>query len=466
MLFLLPLALAAPLDFSVVDSMQKELVPELEELSGRSFYVPPELVVVNGEQALERWSHYPASWVDPENISYLSRSVMGMYTPFDQRVYILKDHLEAVYRRYTIADDLRVPFLRCVVAHELVHALQHQLLERPQENQEIWETLLEGHAALMGRRLCGDAKAVALSKVLDASDSVSSLPFSPGSYAWGSRFLERVQRSGGSEALWQIFQQVPSKEEFIAATREVRMLGWDSPELLVRAAQRLHDRNNPFPGLRSTSGGTSTSPTQLMTRLEGGEINAAHIYPSEAGLFAQVSSNSTQVAIAAFRLEDPEDAQRWLTQRQALIREGNARVMTDQLGGVYGSEARPAPGLLRWGAQQSLGVLIYDRSARYLELWGGKNGVLVGVAAYGADPKQKDLQDEVETLLTTLPAEVPTILAYEGALPPAARSLSGDFLLARALRFQVDNPAGCVTAITTLGGDPALCAVEIGGKKE
>ncbi len=194
--------------------------------------------------------------------------------------------------------------------------------------------------------------------------------------------------------------------------------GWDDAGPLVRAAQRLHDINNLFPGLRSESRDGIASATELMTSLEGGEINAAHIYPSEAGIFARVSSKSTQVAISAFRLQDPEDIQRWLEQRQTQIRHGDGRVMTDQLGGVYGWEAKPVPSLLRWGAEQSLG------------------------------------------LLNLLSAEVPIILPYEGELPPAPHSLSPDYLRACAGRFLVESPADCVAAIRDLGGGAELCQEE------
>ena len=80
-------------------------------------------------------------------------------------MYFLVDELEALFLRHAmLPDEMLEPMVDCVLAHELVHALQHEggmfgdsQLKLPEDMDPFRDSLIEGHAEWVSQKVCDPA---------------------------------------------------------------------------------------------------------------------------------------------------------------------------------------------------------------------------------------------------------------------------------------------------------------------
>ena len=154
------------LDRLDLSAMADAIVPQLEEATGRPFLQVPRIEVVSREDLYHRvlmgqlatrelmglGPFGPAelqTWMD------LTSNAIGFYTYADRQIFLVTSGAEELYENFIVPEDLERPLIECVLAHELVHALQHQYQPLPDITQADQETvarmLREGHANLISR---------------------------------------------------------------------------------------------------------------------------------------------------------------------------------------------------------------------------------------------------------------------------------------------------------------------------
>lgn len=88
-------------------------------------------------------------------------TLLAVYSPQRRTVYLLEDAVAALRQQPALPPAMVAPLVQCVLAHELVHALQHEaglvdprLLRRA---DPMHQALLEGHAEWASAPLCTPA---------------------------------------------------------------------------------------------------------------------------------------------------------------------------------------------------------------------------------------------------------------------------------------------------------------------
>jgi hypothetical protein len=153
----------------------REIVPILEEVSGRTFQPVPEVVWVDPESlsksiALETLEIFESVFpgLQQESLESLAQGaqmqlggLLGKYTPGDQVVHVNDKAVQMVGDELSLSEDDLVDVTKLVLAHELVHALQDQaspvmdaLSGAANEDQfHAIRAVEEGQATLVERRV-------------------------------------------------------------------------------------------------------------------------------------------------------------------------------------------------------------------------------------------------------------------------------------------------------------------------
>ena len=131
MLLWVTLAFAARVSEKQMQRWLVELVPAVEAAAGRRFVERPELVLddrarvekllLDNAVRFERFapgSMPTAPTIDP--------GIIALYSLNTQRVYVVTESVLSIFERVVDDTALLEPFVRCAIAHELTHALQHQ----------------------------------------------------------------------------------------------------------------------------------------------------------------------------------------------------------------------------------------------------------------------------------------------------------------------------------------------------
>lgn len=157
----------------------RDLVPVVEEVAGRRFSaIPPAAIRDRGgfarEVGVAARAEALTRGLDAEGTADLVRrwtemgeDVMALYQPGSGRMVFFSDNIERFFAGEQedlpyvegdlggLPDDLLVPVLQCVAAHELTHALQHQAgLGEAEGADEVRVALLEGQAELVAEAVC------------------------------------------------------------------------------------------------------------------------------------------------------------------------------------------------------------------------------------------------------------------------------------------------------------------------
>ncbi len=193
----------------------------METAAQRPFLVLPPVLSVSRAQALANLEQQEAQEAEAriqadqdkarhEEILRLIDHSLAFYSIPEQKIYVISTNIgDFMESTGTTVGPLLGSVARCVVAHELTHALQHQYAHRsPPKSDEEQASLLamwEGQAHLVAQRSCADPVAWQLLESSQRLDVLSSLePEDPIAryYGYGFAFMSTLERRGGIEATW------------------------------------------------------------------------------------------------------------------------------------------------------------------------------------------------------------------------------------------------------------------------
>ena len=264
---LLMLALSAhaaegPVTFPEFRRMVVDMAPVVAEAAGRPFLRLPDPSIASMARAAELLSVPPPS-LDPAQTSGNGRvttpadleGTLALYTPANEGILFLTEAFELFEHRYQLDGDELRELVRCALAHELTHALQHQhgahdillgLDEATRQDAMAGrEVLVEGHASLVSRSICrtmASPKVARLSEDLVGVGHQAQVPASSTAapYAWGLLVVEALLERKGPDAIWGALRRYTLQKSAVdRAIEGGSEPGWRDPERLAFALRAL-----------------------------------------------------------------------------------------------------------------------------------------------------------------------------------------------------------------------------------
>lgn len=471
---LLSLLLAPALAGSIDDTLA-QLIPELEAHTGRSFLHPPIVESVRREELRARLTTEqrrlnqllgtPEQDVNiADHIRPFVLHAAGVYTYGDRRIYMVEEALEEILESSGAPSRMQEPVLRCVLAHELVHVLQHQY--QPMSDTTGPEQLLlaramrEGHAELLSEPFCAQDQAGALINAHRGLDVLASQRHGDDEqvallYGYSTRYLRAVQEQYDTETSWWLLSQPPpTREAMVEVGRAGLLQGWQDPQALIAP---LSLENGPE--WRVEAG--PTSPLHVLRPLQppaGWPLEAAT--PRAGLLYNTTRRLATQqsVTVVAVAMQDPAQARRALELRRTALAQSKTGQELILMGSV--SQYKPnykVRSLRRPSAQRppddSLSLHLRSPTGDYHEQWVARDGLVMMAAARHPDVNGRQLTQLLMDLLdqewpTQAPATAPPTLTLSppDPLPPITPSWEYP-LLNMLVQQDAQDWEGCIESV-------------------
>ncbi len=233
------------LDDAKLETLTKKIVPVIEQVSKRSFKQAPKIEIADGatlcrsltddfliqylqlyrdqsEAKVKRLAHVHASAT--------AAAMLGKYGFESKVLYIVPEQVDLMLDLFKIDRSHGDALFQLVYAHELIHALQDQVVDMAarvskQRDPDLLLTMsafLEGHAVylseMVAKELGFEAAIPHLRTILGTNpmaDGISYAAFrdAGGSGAWtyigGVEFFEHHEKQGGVDRSWEILMAEP-----------------------------------------------------------------------------------------------------------------------------------------------------------------------------------------------------------------------------------------------------------------
>jgi hypothetical protein len=283
-------ALDLPVTRTTIDEHVVELVPIIEEITGRRFERTPEAEIARSDelrQALVREVEEHLVRILPNIPRPMARllagtqaeamtgGMMGKYLLEDRKVYVHPRAIVWAVRDEDLPFEHVAGMTRLVLAHELTHALQDQIADigtrvsevRSLDQLHALTAAVEGHATAVqeavAERLGLQAEAASLAALQGAGD-----PASPGAffYGQGRSFVEAA-----SADPWEVLLEPPTTTHEVLFPKDwrsppARPLVGEAPWERVAKALAIED----WPVVRVDHG---TLDLQTLLQRDGAEIS-------------------------------------------------------------------------------------------------------------------------------------------------------------------------------------------------
>lgn len=250
---------------------------------------------------------------------------LGAYEAQTNEIVLHGDRIRRIAAKSLLDPQLIRPVYQCVIAHELVHAIQFQTVGNLQDTP-MTRALLEGHAELVTRRVCDDGWTGVAQDWLEATKPIDSLASRSReeeitfSYGFSRAWIAAVQREGGNEAVWKAFRSPPDRESLLQKVEPLLVRGWSDTGLLRPVFDRL-ERGSVW---NETFEPCST--LSLLSRATQGRIAVDGVPRSAAGLCGRAARGEhARITLGAWRLERPAAAQTWLDARRSFYQASQRR---------------------------------------------------------------------------------------------------------------------------------------------
>jgi hypothetical protein len=222
-----------------------ELIPIVERVCQREFAWRPQIRVADRAELADAaarglYEYYEA--VSPELAGpFLERAVrtqavfesvayLGMYDPGRDILYLAPTNVRAIMQMQEIDERHFEPFVKLIIAHELAHALQHQVVDsyplspNTFDGVEAYSSVIEGHAVfvseLVAHELGIDETSIEMSVMLSAGVvSIDDPMFGSVSrdaevrfeeiYMGGRAFIAYHHEQGDMSRVWEILAAPP-----------------------------------------------------------------------------------------------------------------------------------------------------------------------------------------------------------------------------------------------------------------
>ena len=248
-----------------------ELVPLVEATAGAEFVTTPEVVLADAamlsEVLFEEQRHLLTRLTDLDDdeataaarasADDLAAVFAGKYGFLDKRLYISIDVITDRLKAQGAPSSQAGPMVTVVLAHELTHALQdqHADLERvvsttgTADGVMAANCLVEGHAVWVHERVAAalgyDEASELMAEALGYRGSVPrdmEAFYTAYVYGLGRDFVDYHGREGGTDRVWELFDEPPAHTATIARPDQWRTPDARSPKGLARAMRRASRR--------------------------------------------------------------------------------------------------------------------------------------------------------------------------------------------------------------------------------
>lgn len=443
MLGLISWIAASPLDEKILHQMVVELVPKVEASTGRHFHEIPEITLNTKasmfkqlDEQLFQMGQWGVSTVSLESQKTQSTKLiedgLAIYSTYDRGIHLISDNFSSYIRDTDVNPEmLLAPTLKCLIAHELTHALQDQYVKDPETDSEASAQVLlamqEGHANLVAHQNCPEPLVWGFIQTAQGTDVLSSrsdtddVPFT---YGYGEQFMAILQRVGGNEALWYALGQPPPKRaEFVEIVQTQLLSNWRDTHWLQESANRLISQ-----GLNVDI--HPAGAYEIFPYPDGRLQDSRLAPPVRAGLSLQArtqggdnaKSTNPAVTVSALVMESLEQPKKWIQARRETARyfaNGQMEMgLIMPLGYIQSAKIFKPKALIRSGADDALCMRVQSKTS-YLECWAAKGRLLLLTAQ-----RQPDIEiaEHLNVLTTLLSLDIATEYP-EAALPPAAQAI-------------------------------------------
>lgn len=429
MLGLISLVVAASLDEKALQQMVLELVPKVEASSGRQFQEVPVITLDTKasmfkqlDEQLFQMGQWGVSAVSLESQKTQSAKLiqdgLAIYSTFDRGIHLISDNFSSYIRNTDVNPEmLLAPTLKCLIAHELTHALQDQYVKDPdtdsEESAQVLLAMQEGHANLVAHQNCPEPLVWGFIQTAQGTDVLSSrsdadeVPFT---YGYGEQFMTVLQRIGGNEALWYALGQPPPKRsEFIEIVQSQLLPNW-------RDTQWLQAQANPLISQGLSVEVHPAGAYEIFPYPDGRLQNSRLAPPVRAGLSLEakakdytVLSTDPAVTVSALVMESLEHPQKWIQSRRETayyFSKGQIEIgLIMPLNYIRSAQLRTPKVLIRNGADDAFCMNVQSKT-NYLECWAAKGRLLLLTA-------QRQSEIEITTHLNVLKALLNLDIATE-----------------------------------------------------
>lgn len=463
-----PVSLTVGTTDSALDAVLRSVVPQVEAAAHAKLLRVPEIRIARRSDLKDSVNRYYDRLAENPNFVgamlangradslAMVSGAMALYLNVDESIYVIREVLEDLQNGEW--SDLRIarPVLRCLIAHELTHALQHQYAGPGGSGGTATLALREGHAQVVMREVCGDTEAMAWLDLMQRSDVVASAdPADPNvtAYVYGERLVRAWIDVHGRDAIWWALNAPqPSFDGVRAAVGASVAPGWtdsgrldpivedlsgveaETLDLNVGASLRALARALSAPGLK-----LSQLPTASASLVRAGAVDGGHI------------------AVATFVLDHPADGPAWVALRHKQASTGfhsseGIKPLVDIGATLFSGRVDGVPGAAALYDDSVRVRLVGDRS--YAEYWAARGHHLALVVTAGVSRPVRKVREALDALLVGEDrsargpiAAVDLSKVPELANPPAAVPLRMhvDYAVTRALTLAItQGGAPCV----------------------
>lgn len=213
----LSLARAASLGEDDIREIVTALRPEVAAAAGRSFDTFPR-TVISDRAGAARVAGQTLVAVEATDLAHL----VAFYLQADDTLYLLTDALRERFAETHTPPELLRPVTRCLLAHELAHALTARQVRFAADADpaaiRLWK---EGFASLIQQDLCGaDALPQHVVEVWQGVDHATARGLGSAQvqlYVGAREWLRGLRDEGGPDALYRTAHDLPPLEQILAA---------------------------------------------------------------------------------------------------------------------------------------------------------------------------------------------------------------------------------------------------------
>lgn len=396
--------------------LMEQLAPQIEAIAGRTFGDLPDAQWVSRREYRERLLRRDEEpgfvgvrrTLSDDEVDRLWW-VLGEYSRDDDTIVLVRDQLRGMQERYRLDGDETASLMRCLIVHEMVHALdarhtpERDLAELSTDRRWGYQLLDEGHASWVENEWCrqheGPEAAARSDRVTQIVSSVgpydSSVP-----YGWGTLIVGALYHED-PERFWALHAaEAPvSFHRVQTALAPVLLAGWTDPRPLIDGLKQLGFAKD-----------WSTTPEALVSYLGALDLDLPgdRSWPT-AGWRAIAGFRNYSVRIRTFAFAESKDAEAVIEARAAQIENRTAGFPPiDRPTRLHLLDAKigRARRLERQGATTRF--IKFETSFRpYVELWAVHEGRLVVLTGFGLRKSRlRDVEDVVAELFAQLPTDV------------------------------------------------------------
>ena len=336
-----------------LDSIRDKVLPLVECHAGRKFKSIPKLEIIHNsslrlilkDEFGEQFKRQFPTLTDRElkrSVSQLasltSRSLLGKFDFHSKVLYILPRKFDQLASTGQITKGTQLDLLTIIVAHELTHALQDSCFPlgkaiakiHDQAGMHAYSGRIEGHATyiqdLVAKDLQLEDSAKEYHALLVGNKVKGTKNFalrykrqlSTFYYSSAARFFKALEKEGGKEAVWKLFENPPHRSDFLhdfsAWNSKKATPPAENSQLLAPLARLITRR--PRQTMASTA-----DQTLLRCFLASASIKQTDeiLNPLRQAWFVQVGGYPTMGLILGMKFADRQSAKRFFEVAPMLI---------------------------------------------------------------------------------------------------------------------------------------------------